>query len=108
MSYFLKTEVKSIRVNNNLSLYQRCQSMQYRAIRFPGTEQASILSAAIDTRFGNDPSVISSLAGASFDQRGDRLAAQPFADYGQPCFSVARWEAAYGINPFPAGLNEGG
>ena len=108
MNYFLETEVKPIRVDNNLSLHQRYQSMRYRAIRFPGREQASIRPAAIDTRFGNAPNVASPLAGASFDQRGDRLATQPFTDYGQPYFSVARREAAYGVNPFPAGLNQVG
>ena len=108
MNYLLETEVKPIRVDNGLSLHQRYQSMRYRAIRFPGSEQASIRPAAIDTRFGNAPSVTSTLSGVSLGQAGDRLAAQPFTDYGQPCFSVARREAAYGVNPFSSGLNEVG
>ena len=108
MNYFLETEVKPIRVDNSLSLHQRYQSMRYRAIRFPGSEQASIRPAAIDIRFGNAPNVTSPLAGASLDQAGDRLVTQPFSDYGQPYFSVARREAAYGVNPFPSILNEVG
>jgi hypothetical protein len=36
------------------------------------------------------------------------LANQPFIDYGQPEFTVARREVAYGVNPFPSGLNEVG
>ena len=84
MNYFLETEVKSVQVDNGLSLHQRYQSMRYRAIRFPGSEQASIRPAALDTRFGNAPNVASPLAGASVGQARARLATQPFTDYGQP------------------------
>ena len=108
MNYFLEAEVKPVQVNNGLSLYQRYQSMRYRAIRFPGSEQASIRPAAIDTRFGNAPNVASPLAGVSVGQASDRLAIQSFTDYGQPEISVARRDVAYGINPFPSGLNEVG
>ncbi|GIT13119.1 MAG: hypothetical protein CM1200mP34_5250 [Verrucomicrobiales bacterium] len=83
--------------------------MRYRAIRFPGSEQASVRPAAIDTRFGNAPQRgLPPLAGVSLGQAGGRLATQPFADYGQLEFTVARREAAYGVNPFPSGLNEVG
>ena len=108
MNYFLEREVKPIQVDNGLSLHQRYQSMRYRAIRFPGSEQASVRPAEIDTRFGNAPNVASPLAGVSLGQAGGRLATQPFADYGQPEFTVARREASYGVNPFPSGLNEVG
>jgi len=108
MNYFLETEVKPIQVDNGLSLHQRYQSMRYRAIRFPGSEQASARPAALDTRFGNAPNVASPLAGASFGQASARLATQPFTDYGHPEFTVARREVAYGVNPFPSGLNEVG
>ncbi len=106
MNYFLRTEVKPIQVDNGLSLHQRYQSMRYRAIRFPGSEQASVRPAAIDTRFGNAPNVSSPLAGASLGQASSRLGTQPFIDYGQPEFTMARREVAYGVNPFPSGLNE--
>ena len=59
MNYFLETEVKPIQVDNGLSLHQRYQSMRYRAIRFPGSEQASARPAALDTRFGNAPNTAS-------------------------------------------------
>ncbi len=108
MNYFLETEVKPIQVDNGLSLHQRYQSMRYRAIRFPGSEQASVRPAVLDTRFGNAPNVTSPLAGASRGQASSRLAAQPFIDYGQPEFTVVRREVAYGVNPFPSGLNEVG
>ena len=87
MNYFLETEVKPIQVDNGLSLHQR-----YRAIRFPRSEKSSARPAAIDIRFGNTPNV----------------ATQPFTDYGHPEFTVARREVAYGVNPFPSGLNEVG
>ena len=74
MNYFLETEVKPIQVDNGLSLHQRYQSMRYRAIRFPGSEQASVRPAALDTRFGNAPNVASPLAGASLGQASARLA----------------------------------
>jgi hypothetical protein len=106
MNYFLETEVKPIQLDNGLSLHQRYQSMRYRAIRFPGSEQASVRPAAVDTRFGNAPNVSSPLAGASLGQASSRLGTQPFIDYGQPEFTVARREVAYGVNPFPSGLNE--
>jgi hypothetical protein len=106
MNYFLRTEVKPIQVDNGLSLHQRYQSMRYRAIRFPGSEQASVRPAAVDTRFGNAPNVSSPLAGASLGQASSRLGTQPFIDYGQPEFTMARREVAYGVNPFPSGLNE--
>ena len=106
MNYFLETEVKPIQVDNGLSLHQRYQSMRYRAIRFPGSEQASVRPAAVDTRFGNAPNVSSPLAGASLGQASSRLGTQPFIDYGQPEFTMARREVAYGVNPFPSGLNE--
>ena len=106
MNYFLETEVKPIQVDNGLSLHQRYQSMRYRAIRFPGSEQASVRPAALDTRFGNAPNVSSPLAGASLGQASARLATQPFTDYGHPEFTVARREVACGVNPFPSGLNE--
>ena len=35
-----------------------------------------------------------------------RLAAQSFIDYGQPGFSAAHREIAYGVNLFPFGLSE--
>jgi len=108
MNYFLETEVKPIQLDNGLSLHQRYQSMRYRAIRFPGSEQASVRPAAVDTRFGNAPNVSSPLAGASLGQASSRLGTQPFIDYGQPEFTVARREVAYGVNPFPSGLNEVG
>ena len=108
MNYFLETEVKPIQVDNGLSLHQWYQSMRYRAIRFPGSEQASVRPAALDTRFGNAPNVSSPLAGASLGQASARLATQPFIDYGQPEFTVARREVAYGVNPFPSGSNEVG
>ena len=82
--------------------------MRYRAIRFPGSEQASIRPAAIDTRFGNAPNVASPLAGVSVGQASGRLAIQSFTDYGKPEISVARRDVAYGVNPFPSGLNEVG
>ena len=85
MNYFLETEVKPIQVDNGLSLHQR-----YRAIRFPRSEKSSARPAAIDIRFGNTPNVPT----------------QPFTDYGHPEFTVARREAACGVNPFPSGLNE--
>jgi|TARA_B100000959_G_C14776943_1_gene539904 hypothetical protein len=106
MNYFLETEVKPIQLDNGLSLHQRYQSMRYRAIRFPGSEQASVRPAAVDTRFGNAPNVSSPLAGASLGQASSRLGTQPFIDYGQPEFTMARREVAYGVNPFPSGLNE--
>ncbi len=106
MNYFLETEVKPIQLDNGLSLHQRYQSMRYRAIRFPGSEQASVRPAAVDTRFGNAPNVSSPLAGASRGQASSRLGTQPFIDYGQPEFTMARREVAYGVNPFPSGLNE--
>ena len=84
MNYFLETEVKPVQVDNGLSLHQRYQSMRYRAIRFPGSEQASIRPASLDIRFGNAPNVAYSLAGALVGQTRERLAAQPFTDYGQP------------------------
>ena len=84
MNYLLKIELKSVHVDNGLLLNQRYQSMRYRAIRFPGTEQASIRSTALDTRFCNDPKVVYSLAGALVGQARERLATQPFTDYGQP------------------------
>jgi hypothetical protein len=108
MNYFLEAEVKPVQVDNGLSLHQRYQSMRYRAIRFPGSEQASIRPAAIDTRFGNAPNLASPLAGVSVGQASGRLAIQSFTDYGQPEISVARRDVAYGINPFPSGLNEVG
>ena len=108
MNYFLEREVKPIQVDNGLSLHQRYQSMRYRAIRFPGSEQASVRPAMLDTRFGNAPNVASPLAGASLGQASGRLAIQPFADYGQPEFTVAQREVAYGVNPFPSALNEVG
>ena len=108
MNYFLETEVKPIQLDNGLSLHQRYQSMRYRAIRFPGSEQASVRPAAVDTRFGNAPNVSSPLAGASLGQASSRLGTQPFIDYGQPEFTMARREVAYGVNPFPSGLNEVG
>ena len=79
MNYLLKIELKSVHVDNGLSLNQR-----YQPIRFPGTEQASIRSTALDTRFCNDPKVVYSLAGALVGQARERLATQPFTDYGQP------------------------
>ena len=85
MNYFVETEVKPIQVDNGLSLQQR-----YRAIRFPRREKSSARPAAIDIRFGNTPNVPT----------------QPFTDYGHPEFTVARREAACGVNPFPSGLNE--
>jgi len=106
MNYFLETEVKPIQLDNGLSLHQRYQSMRYRAIRFPGSEQASVRPAAVDTRFGNAPNVSSPLAGASLGQASSRLGTQPFIDYGQPEFTMARREVAYGVNTFPSGLNE--
>ncbi len=106
MNYFLETEVKPIQLDNGLSLHQRYQSMRYRAIRFPGSEQASVRPAAVDTRFGNAPNVSSPLAGASRGQASSRRGTQPFIDYGQPEFTMARREVAYGVNPFPSGLNE--
>ena len=108
MNYFLETEVKPIRVDNGLSLHQRYQSMRYRAIRFPGSDHASVRPAAIDTRFGNAPSFVSPMAGLSLDRDGDSLASQPFTDYGQLYFAVARREAAYGVNPFASALNDVG
>ena len=90
MNYFLETEVKPIQVDNGLSLHQRYQSMRYRAILFPRREKSSARPAAIDIRFGNTPNVPT----------------QPFTDYGHPEFTVARSEAACGVNPFPSGLNE--
>jgi len=108
MNYFLEVEVKPVQVDNGLSLHQRYQSMRYRAIRFPGSEQASIRPAAIDTRFGNAPNVASPLAGVSVGQARARLATQPFTDYGQPEIAVARREVAYGVNPFASGFNEVG
>ena len=77
MNYFLETEVKPVQVDNGLSLHQRYQSTRYRAIRFPGSEQASIRPAALDTRFGNDPNVASPLAGASVGQARGCLRGQP-------------------------------
>ena len=74
MNYLLKIELKSVHVDNGLLLNQRYQSMRYRAIRFPGTEQASIRSTALDTRFCNDPKVVYSLAGALVGQARERLA----------------------------------
>ena len=106
MNYFLKIELKSVQVDNGLSLHQRYQSMRYRAIRFPGTEQASIRPAALNTRFGNAPNVASPLAGASVGQARARLATQPFTDYGYPEFTVTRREVAYGVNLFASGFNE--
>ena len=108
MNYFLKTEVKSVQVDNALSLHQRYQSMRYRAIWFPGSAQASIRPSALDTRFSNAPNVASPLAGASVGQARVRLATQPFTDYGQPEIEVARREVAYGVNPFASGFNEVG
>ncbi len=108
MTYFLEREVKPIQVDNGLSLHQRYQSMRYRAIRFPGSEQSSARPAALDTRFGNSPNVTSPLAGASIGQASARLTTQPFTDYGHPEFAVARREVAYGVNPFQSGLNEVG
>ena len=105
MNYFLETEVKPLQVYNGLSLHQRYQSMRYRAIRFPGSEQASIRPAALDTRFGNAPNVASPLAGASVGQARARLAAQPFTDYRYPEFTVARREVAYGVNAFASCFN---
>ena len=103
MNYFLETEVKPIQVDNGLSLHQR-----YRAIRFPRSEKSSARPAAIDIRFGNTPNVASPVAGASLGQASARLVTQPFTDYGHPEFTVARREVAYGVNPFPSGLNEVG
>ena len=108
MNYFLETEVKPIQVDNGLSLHQRYQSMRYRAIRFPGSAQASIRPAAIDTRYGNAPNVASPLAGVSFGQASGRLVMQPFTDHGQPEMAVAQREVAYGVNPFASALNEVG
>jgi len=108
VNYFLETEVKPIQVDNGLSLHQRYQSMRYRVIRFPGSAEASARPAALDTRFGNAPNVASPLAGVSVGQANARLATQLFTDYGQPEFTVARREVAYGVNPFPSGLNEVG
>ena len=96
MNYFLETEVKPVQVDNGLSLHQRYQSMRYQAIRFPGSEQASIRPAVLDARFGNASNVASPLAGASVAQARARLASQPFTDYGHPEFTVARREVAYG------------
>ena len=108
MNYLLKIELKSVHVDNGLLLNQRYQSMRYRAIRFPGTEQASIRPAALDIRFGNAPNVAYSLAGALVGQTRARLATQPFTDYGQPEIAVARREVAYGVNPFASDFNEVG
>ena len=56
MNCLLDMEVKSLsQADIGLSLHQNYQSMQYRAIGFPGATQASIRPAAIDTRFGNAP-----------------------------------------------------
>lgn len=108
MNYFLETEVKPVQVDNGLSLHQRYQSMRYRAIRFPGSAQASIRPAAIDTRYGNAPNVASPLAGATVGRTSGRLVIQPFTDFGQPEIAMARREVAYGISPFTSGLNEVG
>jgi hypothetical protein len=108
MNYFLETEAKPIQVDNGLSLHQRYQSMQYRAIRFPGSAEASIWPAVLDARFGNAPNVASPLAGASVGQARARVATQPFTDYGHPEFTVARREVAYGVNPFASRFNEVG
>ena len=108
MNYFLETEVKPIQVDNGLSLHQRYQSMRYRAIRFPRREKSSARPAAIDIRFGNTPNVPTQPITDYGHPASARLATQPFTDYGHPEFTVARREVAYGVNPFPSGLNEVG
>ena len=107
MNYFLETEVKPVQVDNGLSLHQRYQSTRYRAIRFPGSEQASIRSTALDTRFCNDPKVVYSLAGALVGQARERLATQPFTDYGQPEIALGA-RGRLRVNPFASDFNEVG
>jgi len=107
VNYLLETEIKPVvQSDNSLSLYQRYQTLRYRAIGFPGQAQPTLRPVSIDLRLGNAPGQASALSGAALGQALGRLEIRPFSDIGRPEITVARREVSYGVSPFHSTLDE--
>jgi hypothetical protein len=89
-------------IAGGLGNYQAFRMMPYRTLRFPGSEFAQAIPAAMDQRYGyrQAPGPI-----AQYSTHSAVLGLRPFLDRGHPDLTYIKHQANRGVGPFKAGLD---
>ena len=89
-------------LNGGLGNYQSFRMMPYRTLRFPGSEYAQAIPAAMDQRFGYRQPIGPV---AQFPTHSAVLGLRPFIDRGNPVLTYVMHQANRGVGPFKPGLD---
>ena len=89
-------------LTGGLGNYQAFRMMPYRTLRFPGSEFAQAVPAAMDQRYGyRQPAGVI----PQFLTHSAVLGLRPFIDRGHPQLTYIKHQANLGVGPFKPGLD---